>query len=251
MDQTIRIFKSIEQLAQYFATKFAFQVSETPEGQFFTIALSGGSSPKVVFSYIAEHFKNKIDWKKVLIFWGDERCVLPESHESNFRMTKESLLDHIPIPSPQVFRIRGEEDPVEEAERYSEIVKQNIPSRNGIPVFDIIILGLGDDGHTASIFPLNSSLFSSEKLFEPSENPSAKQKRITVTGQIINHSREVIFLVTGKSKAEIVAGVIEKKQGYEKLPASMVSPLYGNLLWLLDEPAASDLHDSLKNISKE
>lgn len=241
MNPTIRIFNHIEQIAQYAGTRLALLVSEAPEGSCLSIALAGGSTPKTIFSFIAKHFKNNIQWEKVLLFWGDERCVFPESEESNYKMAKESLLDHIPIPSSNIFRIRGEEDPVPEAERYSGIVKQSLPLLDGIPVFDLFMLGMGEDGHTVSIFPANQKLFESNKLFEATENPYTRQKRITATGLLINQAREVIFLVTGESKAEMVSGIIEKKSGYENLPVGMVFPRYGKLTWLLDKLAATKL----------
>ncbi len=241
MEQSIRVFNNAEQIAQYFATKITSLVSEIKEGNYLNVALSGGSTPKVVFNCISEEFGDRIDWKKVLIFWGDERCVYPESEDSNFRMAKESLLDHISIPSSNVFRIRGEMEPVSEAERYTEVVKQYVPAKNRIPVFDIFMLGLGDDGHTVSVFPSDTSLFTSHKFYEASQNPYTKQKRITATGTIINNAREAFFLVTGESKAEIVAAIINRKQGWDKLPASLVNPNHGKLTWLLDKPAACRL----------
>jgi 6-phosphogluconolactonase len=241
MENAIRIFKSIDELSQFFARKLAARIQETPAGYFFSMALSGGSTPRLVFAYLASNFRDHIDWQKILVFWGDERCVAPESDESNFRMAKESLLDHVPIPANNIFRIRGEADPSVESDRYAEAVLQYVPSHHNIPRFDFIMLGLGEDGHTASIFPGNTHLFSSDKLFEVAENPHTKQKRITATGKLINQAKYIVFLVTGESKAEMVARVIERKDRWEKLPASMVHPENGELLWLLDNQAASKL----------
>jgi 6-phosphogluconolactonase len=238
MQKEIRIFSSIQELAQFFAEKLAFSVNGTPAGSFFSIMLSGGSTPRLVFNYIAANFRNRIDWRKVKVFWGDERCVPPGSDESNFRMAKDSLLDHVSIQENNIFRIKGEADPTTEAERYEEVIRQNIPLIQNIPRFDLIILGLGEDGHTASIFPDNLHLYNSDKLFEVTEHPLTKQKRITATGEIINNSRTVIFLVTGESKAEMVARIIKRKELWENLPASLVNAENGELLWLLDEKAA-------------
>jgi 6-phosphogluconolactonase len=238
MEKLIRIFKSIDELSQFFAEKLAISVNETPAGSFFSIVLSGGSTPRLVFNYLAANFRDSIDWQKVQVFWGDERCVPPESDESNFRMAKESLLEHVPIPAKNIFRIRGEADPFVEADRYSELVRQQLPSVDKIPRFDFLMLGLGEDGHTASIFPGSLDLFSSDLLFEATQNPYSKQKRITATGKVINHSKTVIFLVTGESKAEMVARIIERKEGWEQLPASMVHPENGELIWLMNDKAA-------------
>jgi len=239
---SIKIFKSVDELSLYFAQKLAECIRKTPANSFFSMALSGGSSPQLIFEYLASHYIDHINWQKVLVFWGDERCVEPESNESNFRMAKESLLDFIPISTINVFRIIGESNPYIEADRYAEVIRRLVPSQNSIPRFDFMMLGLGDDGHTASIFPGNTHLFNSDKLFEVAQNPYSKQKRITATGKIINQSRFIVFIVTGESKAEMVARIIEKKDGYENLPASMVHPEYGELLWLLDDKAAMKLH---------
>jgi len=241
MGNTIKIFKSIDELSHFFAQIIETGIRQLAQGEFYSIALSGGSTPRKVFEYIALHFKQKIDWQKVQVFWSDERCVDPESEESNYRMAKESLLDKVPIPAKNIFRIHGEADPSPEADRYSEIIRKHVPDQNNIPRFDMMMLGLGDDGHTVSIFPGSLNLFNSDKLCELAENPYSKQKRITVTGKIINHARIAVFLVTGESKAEIVSRIIEKKEGYEQFPASMVNPQEGELIWLLDGQAADKL----------
>lgn len=241
MGPSIRIFKNIDELSQFFTKKLASLVKETPGGSYFSMALSGGSTPRQVFDYMALHSGDQIDWHKMLVFWGDERCVEPESEESNFRMAKERLLDFIPIPAINIFRIKGESDPYVEAERYSEIVRRHVLSQNNIPRFDLMMLGLGEDGHTASIFPDNPGLFKSDRLFEVSENPYTKQQRITATGKIINQARHIVFLVTGQSKAEMVARIIERKEGWDKLPAGMVFSASGEQTWWLDDRAASGL----------
>jgi 6-phosphogluconolactonase len=244
MKNIIRIFKSIEELSGFFAQKIVVGIQQTAAGNYYSIALSGGSTPRKVFEYIALHFKTMIDWQKILVFWSDERCVGPESDESNYRMAKESLLDLVAIPADNIFRIHGETDPFAEADRYSEIIRHHIPSEHTIPQIDLMMLGLGDDGHTASIFPENLYLFHSNKLCEVAVNPYSKQKRITLTGQVVNQARTIVFLVTGESKAEMVARIIEKKEGWEKLPASLVKPKDGELLWLLDEQAANKLNQA-------
>jgi 6-phosphogluconolactonase len=177
-----------------------------------------------------------------MIFWGDERCVPPTNDESNYKMTSDSLIKKINIPASNIYRIEAEKDPAEEAERYSNQVRILLPHRMGTPRFDLVMLGIGEDGHTASIFPGEILLFNSEKLFEVSRHPLTGQKRITATGKLINNSKEVCFLVTGESKAERVAQIIEKKPGWERLPASLVLPENGELVWMLDGPAAQMLN---------
>ncbi len=247
MNKSVKIFSTVENLSLYFAQTLAEYVSKTPEDRFFSLALSGGSTPKVIFEFIASNFKNKINWSKVIIFWGDERCVSPESDESNYKMASESLLKHIPIPDTNIFRIKGEEDPATEVKRYSEIVSKLIPSVNGTPQFDLILLGLGEDGHTASIFPNNIHLFDSKKLFELSEHPDTNQKRITATGKIINNSRVVSFLATGRNKSEKVYQILEKKSKWKFYPATLVAPKNGKLIWLLDNLSAEQLSGGVTN----
>jgi len=241
LKRSIKIFLTLEKLSLYFTQTLSESVNKTPVDRSFSLALSGGSTPKVVFEFIASNFKNSIDWNRVVIFWGDERCVSPENDESNYKMASDSLLNHIPIPDTNIIRIMGENDPLTEAKRYSEIVSKGIPSVNGNPQFDMIMLGLGDDGHTASIFPNNIHLFDSKNLFEVSEHPDTKQKRITATGTIINNSKAVFFLATGKNKSEKVCQILEKKNNSKNYPASLVDPINGELTWLLDNLSAEQL----------
>ncbi len=245
MDHVIKIFKSIDDLSLGFAEQLIESIKGKNSDSYFSLVLSGGSTPKAVFRYLAANFTDSIPWGKILIFWGDERCVEPENEESNFRMANESLLELVPIPRKNIFRIMGENEPSNESDRYSEIVKQHVRSIEGIPQFDLIMLGLGDDGHTASIFPGNQNLFKSNKLFEVGENPYSHQKRITATFKLINHASAVAFLVTGKSKAEMVSSIIERKIEREELPASMVQPIGGEVIWFLDDLAAEELDSSV------
>lgn len=241
MKKHVQIFKSIADLSEYFAALITNGIENTPDGRFFSIALSGGSTPKAVFEYLATHFRDQIAWDKVQVFWSDERCVPPDSPESNYRMAKESLLDRVPIPEGQIFRIHGEIDPAAAALQYTAAAHQNLVVSNGVPIFDLLMLGLGEDGHTASIFPNNIHLFQSEQPFEVAEHPQSGQQRITVTGNTINHANAVVFIATGAGKAEMVANVLAKKAGWEKLPAALVNPEAGRLVWLLDEAAAGGL----------
>ena len=241
MGNQVKVFESTDELANFFGNMLAESINKIPEGSFFTIALSGGSTPKKVFEFLAANFKDKIDWQKVLVYWGDERCVNPENEESNYRMVKESLLQYVAIPTDNIFRIKGEEEEPKEAIRYSEVIKENVPQVNNIPRFDLMMLGLGDDGHTASIFPDNLQLFESEKFCEVAINPYSGQKRITLTGKIINQSKIIVFIAIGESKSEMVAKIIERKNGCEFLPASKEKPENGELVWLLDKPAANGL----------
>ena len=239
----IKTFKKKDQLSEYFAEMLIDGVSQTPDGEYFSISLSGGSTPRAIFEYLAENFKETIAWEKVLVFWGDERCVAPDSNESNYKMASESLLNQVPIPEKNIFRIQGENHPSDEAKRYGELIRNTLGSEVDVPQFDLILLGLGTDGHTASIFPDSQHLFESTELCAVATHPETSQERITITGKIINHARTVVFLVTGGAKADKVAAIVEQKEGWKQYPASHVHPENGAILWLLDESAASLLEN--------
>jgi 6-phosphogluconolactonase len=239
MSHSVRVFPTREALAQSFAAILIKDLDRIEPDHYYTIALSGGSTPEYIFRYLSENYTERISWEKLLVFWGDERCVPPEDGESNYRMAYEALLQNVPIPDANIFRIRGEDDPAAEAKQYSELVTSMVPEYKGIPQFDLMLLGLGDDGHTASIFPDRPDLFITSQLFETAVRPDKKQKRITATGRLINNSSKIYYIVTGKGKASIVSRIIEGKSGAELYPASRIMPASGHLVWMLDTGAAS------------
>ncbi|HBB91155.1 MAG TPA: 6-phosphogluconolactonase [Bacteroidales bacterium] len=239
MEPEIRIFEQSDELLRFFSDMLPEKIREKQEGRYFTIALSGGRTPQILFDYLSTQYKDRIDWSRLLVFWGDERCVPPESAESNYRMAREFLLDRVPIPPDQVFRIHGEANPAAEARRYESVVREKVTDRkNGFPVMDLILLGLGEDGHTASIFPDQIGIVDSENLFDTAVNPYSGQIRITATGKLLNHAHVVVFLVIGKAKAEMVSRILDPKEDNQRLPASRVRPVHGELIWLLDSEAA-------------
>jgi len=236
----ILVFQSIENLSEHLYELLRKKTVNSPEGRYVSIALSGGSTPKRIFNDISSRDEGGINWKKIRLFWVDERCVSPDDDESNFKMTQINLLENLDIPDENIFRIFGENDPKKEAIRYSQVLKENLPSENGLPGFDIVLLGIGEDGHTASIFPGNTSLFHSTKYCEAVTHPQSGQQRITITGAVINNADLIIFMVTGADKAKILERIVYDKRKTE-LPATLVNPTNGNLLWLLDAGAASFL----------
>ena len=205
------------------------------------IAFSGGNTPKLLFMILGSKYQDKIDWTRVNLFWVDERCVPPESEESNFGMTYKYLLSNIIIPGSNIHRIEGENIPYNESERYSGVLRNNLTLYNNLPQLDILFLGMGDDGHTASIFPDQMYLLNSDNYCEVAMNPYTGQKRITLTGKVISNSERIYFLVTGKNKAEIVKDILEKENEYKKYPASHIEEVNGNLKWYLDKEASSFL----------
>ncbi|MDM8001331.1 MAG: 6-phosphogluconolactonase [Bacteroidota bacterium] len=191
MSHSVRVFPSREALAQSFAAILIKDLDRIEPDHYYTIALSGGSTPEYIFRYLSENYAERISWEKLLVFWGDERCVPPEDDESNYRMAYENLLQNVPIPDANIFRIKGEDDPAAEAGQYSELVSSMVPEYRGVPQFDLMLLGLGDDGHVASIFPDRPDLFTTNTLFEVAIRPDKKQKRITATGKLINNSSKI------------------------------------------------------------
>jgi 6-phosphogluconolactonase len=174
--------------------------------------------------------------KRFHFWWVDERCVLPSNDESNYKWANELWLKPIGITASNIHRIVGEDIPGIEAIRYSEEMKNYIEMENEWPQFELILLGLGDDGHTASIFPNQMDLLTSDKWCEVASHPVSGQKRITLTGKVLNNARKVVFISTGESKAQMVRKiVVEVKPEY---PASHIQPITGELVWLLDKDSA-------------
>lgn len=231
----IKTFKNPEATAKAFADYLSEIQQEVNR---LNIALSGGSTPKLLFEILVNKYSDKIEWPKFHFYWGDERCVPPTSGESNYGMTHEYLFQHLEIPEENIHRVFGECDPDEEAVRYGKLISENLPPINGLPQFDLIILGLGEDGHTASIFPHQMELLTSKEVCEVAEHPISGQKRITLTGSVINNAKEVCFLVTGQAKAEKVNEVLSITGDCERYPATYIKPTHGNLIWFLDKAAS-------------
>lgn len=242
MNDDLRIFPTPSELSEAFALELTGLIGESVKRkEKYTIALSGGNTPQLLFSVLAEKYTGSVDWTFVHFFWVDERCVSPDDPESNYGTAHRLLLNRIGIPDSCIHRIRGEEDPVKEAVRYSHEIQKLIRSGGSLPIFDQIVLGMGDDGHTASIFPGNIELFHSGKICEVSTHPVTGQKRVTITGGVINNADHITFLVTGQNKSGIIDDIFNKRQSADKYPAAHVVPLHGKLNWLLDEKAGSSL----------
>jgi len=236
MSGTVRVFDDPASLAEAYCGELAASIKRTPA---FSIALSGGNTPRLLFETLARRYA-QLPWRGVHFFWGDERCVAPDHADSNFRMAKEALFDHIEIPSGNLHRIHGENDPVTEAARYGV----------ELPRLDLVMLGLGEDGHTASIFPNNITLMESSAACEVSTHPASGQKRITVTGTVLRHARSVDFIVTGINKALKVAEILEARDGCRAYPAWRVQAMRDDVRWYLDEEAASLLGTRLSKVDR-
>jgi 6-phosphogluconolactonase len=233
-----KIYKDKNEVAQKFSEFFADSVDGK---EVFHVALSGGSTPKVVFDVLASDFKDTIDWSKIHFYWGDERCVPPTDDQSNYKMTVAHLFSKIEVAEENIHRILGEAESTREAYRYANLLEINLDRINDIPQFDLVILGMGDDGHTASIFPHEIELWDATEHCVVATHPESGQKRITITGQVINAAKEVVFLITGDGKAEKVREVVQKEGNFKTYPASLVAPTSGKLTWFLDQAAAEGI----------
>lgn len=208
----------------------------------FSIALSGGSTPRAVFARLAgdETARLKVSWRQIDWWWSDERTVPPGDPDSNFRMAFESLLGHVPIDPARVHRLKGEVEPAQAASEYERELRAAFGVSAGeIPRFDLVLLGLGADGHTASLFPGTPAVTERERLVVANDVPAMRAVRLTFTLPLINRARRVAFLVSGAEKAPILARVLEGPRG--ALPAQLVSPDDGELVWIVDSAAARDL----------
>ncbi|WP_088342403.1 6-phosphogluconolactonase [Robiginitalea sediminis] len=234
----IRILNTQAGVAAHMARRFEGWCREE---SFRYLALSGGSTPKILFDHWAADASATVPWDRLEFFWGDERCVGPGDPESNYGMTRQHLFDHISADPSNIHRIRGEEDPQQEARRYEALIRDRLPKAWGMPRFDLVLLGMGDDGHTASVFPHQMSLWDSPRGCEVATHPVSGQQRITLTGGWINGARRIVFLVTGGAKAEKVKEILEGKGAEALYPAARVRPESGELIWLLDQEAASGL----------
>jgi len=242
LNTIVNIFATPKELAEKFAGEMAGMIIESAKKKkLFNVALSGGSTPELLFALLGDNYAESVPWQYVHLFWGDERCVPPDNIESNYGMTQSKLLGRIKIPSGNIHRIRGEENPGREARRYSEELASHTLKRNSLPLFDLVLLGLGEDGHTASIFPGQMELMESDKICAVAFHPVTKQKRITLTGRVINNAEQVAFLVTGKKKEVIVEKIVKQKPSAQNFPASYIVPVYGQLSWFLDRDAGNML----------
>jgi 6-phosphogluconolactonase len=239
----IRILKTAEDLFEAAAAEFAAQASEAVRvnGRF-TVALSGGSTPRTLYSLLAT--KPNIPWDKICIFWGDERHVPPDQPESNYRMANEALLSKVPARPENIFRVHSEEkDAAAAALQYEQTLKDFFHVSPGkFPRFDLIFLGVGPDGHTASLFPGTSALKETKRLVVSNWVPKFNTDRITFTFPVLNAAACVIFLLSGADKAATLHEVLENSSA--DLPSQKVRPTNGKLIWLVDEPAASTLSRS-------
>ncbi len=245
MTKQVNVFPNIEELNNFAAEKFVEIANDAinSERDSFAVVLAGGSTPKGLYQLLAtDEYKDKIDWRKVFFFFSDERNVLPTDTESNFRMAQENLFEPLSIQYFSVLRWNTELGEAERiAEDYNSTIKVffGLDEEDGSPRFDLILLGMGADGHTASLFPFSEALHETEKFAVANPVEKLQTTRLTLTFPVINNARNVIFLVAGEEKAETLREVLEGEFQPDKFPSQNVKPTHGNLIWLVDEKAAS------------
>jgi len=249
MRRTVEVAANRGTLMEAGASAFvaAARAAVGAHGRFVT-ALSGGSTPRALFELLAtERFASSIDWSRVHVCWGVERAVPPDAASSNYRMACEALLGHVPIPASQIHRIRGEDPPQVAAEAYEQVLRTLFATQAGPPGpgpgarFDLVLLGMGDNGHTASLFPGLHAVREATRWVVAEFVAEVRMWRITLTPVVLNAAADVIFLVAGADNAAMLHRVLDGPVRPDELPAQIVAPHDGHLRWLVDADAAARL----------
>ncbi|MEK6299914.1 MAG: 6-phosphogluconolactonase [Acidobacteriota bacterium] len=246
----VRVYRDSEEVALKAARRFARLADQYVVGcGRFTVALSGGSTPRGMDSLLAAPpFLDTVPWSSIYFFWGDERCVPPDHPDSNYRMARETLLSKVPVPEDNVFRIPAENpDHDRAAEEYETTLRsfflRHAPKSStaplpNVPRLDLVLLGMGPDGHTASLFPHTAALQADDRIVVANYVEKLNAHRITLTARTINNARNVTFLAAGEDKAEPLKQVLEGSRQPETYPSQLIHPQNGSLLWMVDEAAA-------------
>lgn len=241
---TYRVFPTPPEVAQSAAELFTSSVVAAANARGIArVAISGGTTPKAMFALLAsDAFAKRVPWDKLDLYWVDERCVGPEDADSNYRMTKEALLSKVPLAEDRIHRMEGELEPEEAAARYEAAIRNGFRLEGAeTPTFDLVLLGMGDDGHTASLFPHTEALNDMTHIVVANHVPQKDTWRITLTWPVINQGREVAFLIEGAGKAQVLHDVFEGPYQPETYPSQIIRPASGKLTLLLDSAAAAKL----------
>ena len=243
MKPEIRIFKNMQALSRDAAEIFLEQAAKSirERGQFLAV-LNGGSTPTRLFQLLASDYRDKIDWSNTHIFWGDERLVPAEDQESSYGQARHLFLQHVPIPEENIHPIHGSLGPVEATQQYAAVLKQfAAPPTLEFPRFDLVFLGMGEDGHTASLFPGSSLDMTDPVISVSAQYQNRPAQRVTLTPQVFNQAHVIAFMATGEKKARTLAEVLSGHYTPELYPAQRIEPKNGKVIWLVDEDAASKL----------
>ena len=242
MKSEVRIFKDVESLSEAAAGLFAEKARGALQacGRFLA-ALNGGNTPLPLFHLLASRYRDELDWSRIHLFWGDERCVPPDDPGSNFGQARQALLKQLPIPEANLHRIRGELGPQEAAKDYALLLRRFAEPPLDWPRFHLVLLCLGEDGHTASLFP-GSPIEASEPVQAVTAHYQDRPaERVSLTPPVLNGARLVLFMVSGQAKAEVLRRVLGDTRDPLSLPAQRIEPKDGKVLWLVDESAAAGL----------
>ena len=243
MNLKIQVFKNHQELSIAAAELFVDSAAQAiaTRGRFLT-ALSGGGTPKPLYELLTGlPYRNQVDWSKVFVFWGDERCVSRDDPGNNYFQAKQSLFDHIPLPANNIHRVASELEPENAAKDYARILKDFAEAPYEWPRFDLVLLGMGDDGHTASLFPGSQVDVTSAAIAVTANYQDRPAKRVSLTPLVFNAAWRVVFLAVGQSKAETLVNILNGEYHPELLPAQRIYPEDGDVIWLVDEAAAGKL----------
>jgi 6-phosphogluconolactonase len=243
-NRRVTICRDAEHLYRTAAAQFVTLArAAAQDARHFAVALSGGSTPKGLYTLLAApEYREQIPWSRVHLFWGDERCVPPDHPESNYRMVQESLLTRINIPQGNVHRMAGEKDPEIAAAHYEQELSNFFQLSEGVlPCFDLILLGMGEDGHTASLFPGSEAVRDMKHVVATVYVEKPGHHRLTLTLPVLNSGGQIVFLVSGRSKAPILREILGANSVSSTLPAAQVQPVNGQLTWLVTQDAAAEL----------
>lgn len=239
----IKVFSDLRELSEYAARRFAQIARRAVQSHGrFCVCLSGGSTPRQMYSRLAEDpIRNEIPWHAAHVFWGDERCVPPDHSDSSYAMAFDLMLYKVPIPGENIHRMQGEsQNPTRAAAEYEEMLKGFFGVKAPqLPRFDLILLGMGADGHTASLFPGTNGLREAQRWVIANYVPKLKANRLTLTLPVLNNAAHIMFLVAGAEKASALHAVLQEDEGRSGLPAGSIRPVSGTALWLIDRAAAS------------
>jgi 6-phosphogluconolactonase len=237
----ITVYDDLEELARATADLFVARSQQAPGA--FRVALSGGHTPIALHELLAASpYRERVAWERVQFYWGDDRCVPPDDEQSNYRMARETLLEPLGIPAAQIHRMRTELPPAEAADQYEQELRATFNLAEGaLPRFDFNLLGMGPDGHTASLFPHTAGLLERERLVIANEVPQMQTTRITLTVPVFNAAATTIFMIAGGDKADALEAVLRGPVNPEEYPSQLIAPTDGELLFLLDRAAAAKL----------
>jgi len=235
----IQVYDDLESLSHAAAELFVRRAQQAVQARGrFSVALAGGHTPRRTYELLAQRpLRDRVPWAQVHVFWGDERCVPPDDPRSNARMAREALLDHVPVPAEQIHPIRCAQAPREAAERYEDLLRDFFAGQP--PRFDLVFLGLGENGHTASLFPDTPVLDERERWVAEVYVAEQGLYRVTLTAPLLNRARLILCLVAGAAKAPVLHEVLKGPSEPRQLPAQLIRPMDSELLWFVDREAAS------------